>query len=76
MSPRDKGRYLRSKGWIGFSYAGVITWRDPLHPMNGTTDTGGAVELQQARDLTACDNVRNGNDTEATNPQVHRRPTR
>ena len=29
MSPREKGRRLREKGWISVSYAGRVYWHEP-----------------------------------------------
>lgn len=51
MNHREKGRYLKSKGWIPvIVYGNRRNWRDPLHPMKGTLGTHEAHAVQKARD--------------------------
>ena len=49
MSPREKGKYLRERGWIMVADA-PRRWRDPMFPMSGGMSTSDAVAKQRDRE--------------------------
>ncbi len=51
MSPREKGRYLKSKGWKPvLVYGNRRNWWDPLNPQTGARDTHEAYRVQKSRE--------------------------
>ena len=51
MSPREKGRFLKKRGWeaVGTLWTGVRTWRDPRNPWAGSIATNEAYDREVRR---------------------------